>query len=210
MISILIADYPGLLRDGLELLISQGNGVKVIGLANSTEDLTEVCGELNADIILLGFDRDSHNKIDVINTVKQRCQSKILILTTRLQYDNIVNLIKSGVDGCILKDIECNLENLLKTLSYGMSILPQEIYRQIIQESTASYSVDKPSLDILTQSELEIVRLVAQGKSNKEIASIIYISEGTVRNRLTVIYKKLNVNGRIELAVTVTPFINKP
>jgi DNA-binding NarL/FixJ family response regulator len=91
-----------------------------------------------------------------------------------------------------------------------MSILPQEIYRQIIQESTASYSVDKPSLDILTQSELEIVRLVAQGKSNKEIASIIYISEGTVRNRLTVIYKKLNVNGRIELAVTVTPFINKP
>lgn len=202
MISVLIAAIPNLLRDGLELMLERSDGIKLVGLADTADSLLVCCHEKKPDVILLGLENNGASKLDIINSIRATCESKIILLISSLN-DYKKNPTIREVDGYILEDRKCNLEHIIKTLASGMSIIPHEIYNNLISEVyNNSFFHHQDTFESLTNAEQEIVRLVTLGRSNKEIASTIYISEGTVRNRLTIIYKKLGVKDRVQLAVT--------
>lgn len=202
MIDVLIAADPTLFRDGLELMIGLNPEFELVGLADTADSLPMYFEKRNVDVILLGFEHDECDQKNIINSIRAVSQSKIILLVTSLT-DYAKNSILREVDGYVPKNRKCSLESVIKTVASGMSIIPQEMYNHLVKEADNSRTISSIcSFTALTKAEQEIVRLVAQGKSNKKIAATIYNSEGTVRNRLTTIFKKLGVRDRVQLAVT--------
>lgn len=207
MIKVVIADDIIILRESIKYMLESDPDIKVVGTAGDGFEACIMCESLKPDIVLMDIMMPGCNGIEATKIIKEKYSNvKVVILSTFGDDENVKHSIKSGALGYVLKDADPkDLIEIVKNVSKGYSIIHQNVMesisRNIPEESDLVSSEDERKKYRLTNRELTILKLIVDGKSNKEIASEIFITEGALRNAVSEILRKLNLRDRIQLAV---------
>jgi NarL family two-component system response regulator LiaR len=201
-IRILIVDDHAVVRKGIRALLSTEKDIEVIGEADDGQEAIKRYQSLTPDVLLLDLLMPKMNGIEVIKAVKEKHpEAKILVLTSFAADDQVFPAIKAGALGYLLKDTGPEeLVDAIHQVHRGESSLSPTVARKVLQE--ISQPSNKPLLENpLTKREIDVLQIVAQGKSNLEIAEILVISETTVRTHVSNILGKLHLASRTEAAL---------
>ncbi|MCI6275581.1 MAG: response regulator transcription factor [Clostridium sp.] len=198
---VLLIDDDKLVCVSLKTILEVESDVEIIGTGNSGKEAIELFQSLKPDILLMDIRMDGMTGLEAAETILNKDNNaKILFLTTFSDDDYIVKALKIGAKGYIIKqNFECIVPSLRAVYS-GQRVFGDDIISKIPSLINNTKKIDFFSFGI-TQKEFEIISLVADGLSNKEIASNLYLSEGTVRNTITIILQKLNLRDRTQLAI---------
>lgn len=203
MLKVLIADDDGLIRDSLKILLSLELDIDVVGTAINGQQAFELCQKIRPDIVLMDIRMPIMDGVLGTKLIKEHFNDiKIIILTTFKDDEYIREAIKNGAEGYILKNQSSDsIVDSLRTVYRGNTVLDKEV-----ADTLTSMLKDKPDKKDkmhydLGNRELEILKLISEGLSNKEIGAKLYLSEGTVRNYITVLLDKLNLRDRTQLAI---------
>jgi len=205
MISILIADDHPLVREGLCRVLAGEPELKVAGEAENGQEAIEFVRSHDVDIVLLDINMPGINGIEACKVIKrEKPLIGVIALTVHDQEEYVFELIKAGISGYVLKDISPEL--LIRTIfgvARGESFIPPVLTTRVLEEFSRLAQLQQKEGNPygLTERETEILRLVGQGRSNREIARQLYISERTVKNHLTHVFGKLGVPDRTRAAL---------
>ncbi len=206
-IKVLIADDVMILRQGLKAVLEQDEGIQVVALAENGKEAFEKCKVFRPDVVMMDMRMPDYDGAYGIKAIKEQCPGvKVLVLTTFDDEETIDKALSSGADGYILKEMEdAKVIASVKSVHSGISVFGDGVYRVMrkrMEEAPAQKQDTAQDEDtILTARELDVVKLVAQGYDNKEIAGELYLAEGTVRNQISKILEKLELKDRTQLAV---------
>jgi DNA-binding NarL/FixJ family response regulator len=200
MISVLLVDDQTLVRQGIRSLLELSDAVKVVAEASDGDQAIELIPQVNPDVVLLDMRMPGKSGLDVLRILSERRQLPPTIILTTFDDDEIVLAgLKAGARGYLLKDVTLEqLVEAVKTVAEGGSLVRPAVSQRLLsgldkmQNSFAS--LDQP--DPLTERETEILRLMAGGYSNREIANSLNVAEGTVKNHVSNILSKLGVRDR--------------
>ncbi len=192
---ILIVDDHPMMREGLGLVLETSGKMKVVGHAGDGEAAVAMYAELKPDITLMDLQMPKLNGVEAIIAIRaQFPKARIIVLTTYTGDTRAIRALKAGASGFLLKNsVRKELLEAIQAVHAGRSYIPADVAMEI-----ASHAVDEP----LTAREADILRLIAQGKSNKEIARAVGVAEETVKAHLKNIFAKLYVSDRTH-AVTL-------
>lgn len=205
-IKVLIADDIMILRQGLKAVLEQDEELEVVALAENGKEAFEKCKVFAPDVVLMDMRMPDYDGAYGIKAIKEQCPDvHVLVLTTFDDEETIQKAVSSGADGYILKEMEdAKVIASVKTVYSGISVFGSGVY-QVMKNSMSAPAPKQASSDnedsALTPRETDIIRLVAQGYDNKEIASELYLAEGTVRNQVSKLLEKLSLKDRTQLAV---------
>lgn len=206
MISVLIADDQDLVREGLRMLLEAEPDLTVAGeAADGTQVLTQARA-LDPDVILMDVRMPHLNGIEATTRLVQAgTRARILMLTTFNLDEYVYSALKAGASGFLLKDANRDqLANAVRAISAGETLLAPAITRKLIEDfcrGPAPNSLNHNAPCDLSERELDVVRLVAQGLSNAEIAARLYLSHATVKSHIARILTKLDLRDRVQIAV---------
>ena len=205
-IKVLIADDIMILRQGLRAVLEQDEALQVVALAENGKEAYEKCRVYRPDVVMMDMRMPDYDGAYGIKAIKEAFpEIKVLVLTTFDDEETIEKALASGADGYILKEMEdAKVISSVKSVYDGMSIFGGGVYRVMkkrMENGLPSQAVPDSEEGVLTSRELEVVRLVSQGYDNKEIATALYLAEGTVRNQISKILEKLELKDRTQLAV---------
>lgn len=206
MIKILVVDDQALIREGLNMMLGLYEEIEVVGEANNGQEVIEILGKKDVDVILMDIRMPIMNGVEATKIIKEKYPHiKILILTTFNEDEYIFEGLNNGADGYILKDIGSKeLVNNIKAVYQGDMLFHGEVAKTIASAIRDKKDVQsKLSLKELTPREMEIAELIGQGKSNREISEMLFITEGTVKNHITNILFKLELRDRTQLALLI-------
>ncbi|OIJ20160.1 DNA-binding response regulator [Anaerobacillus alkalidiazotrophicus] len=194
---ILIVDDDVLVCKSLKVLLSRENDMEVIGTATNGAEAINVCRTEMPNIVLMDIQMPVMDGIQATRQIKKEWpQVHVMMLTTFKDEKNIRLAIQAGAEGYLIKSTKVSsMAQKLRTLVSGSSVLDADVLKQL------THPTERKELEQLTPREKDIAELVAQGLSNREIAEQLYISEGTVRNTLSVILEKLQLRDRTQLAI---------
>ncbi len=200
MINVIIADDIPILRSGLKAVLSQDSGIHVIGEASNGKEAYELCIRLHPDVVLMDMRMPEYDGGYGIRKIKDNFEDiKVLVLTTFDDKETVDKAVSSGADGYILKEMDNEkIINSIKAVAGGINVFCDNIFRSIKQDVV----VQQPPKNFdLTERETDLLRLICEGCDNKEIASKLFLAEGTVRNGISRLLDKLNLKDRTQLAV---------
>jgi NarL family two-component system response regulator LiaR len=201
-IRVLIVDDHTVVRDGLQALISAEPGMEVVGSAADGIEAVRLAQELKPDVILLDLVMPRMDGVQTtLNIKKDNPDARILVLTSFAENHQVFSAIKSGAMGYLMKDTSSEelIQAIQDTYHYRPAMQPK-IARKLMQDIQSQDS--KPAADnALTEREIEILQLVALGKTNQEIADDLVLSERTVRTHITNILAKLGLSNRTQAAL---------
>jgi two-component system response regulator DegU len=204
-IKILIVDDHALLREGLIKILSLEEELEIIGEASKGEEAIDLARKLRPDIILMDINMPGINGIEATKVIKKELpQIGIIALTIHDDEEYIFELVRAGVSGYVLKDISPErLISAIKDVAQGKSVIHPNITAKLLGEfNRLSERKSRPnSFEDLTMREIEVLELIAKGMANKDIAHTLFISEKTVKNHVTNIFRKLNVDDRTQAAL---------
>jgi two-component system NarL family response regulator len=204
-VKVLIVDDHALIREGLCKILNMQETIEVIGEAENGDQAVDLALKLNPDVVLMDINMPGSNGIEATRSIKNlRPDIGIIALTIHDQEDYLFELIKAGVSGYVLKDISPDL--LVQTIigvSRGESFIHSTMTSKIFSEFNrlSSLSHRNTNSQGLTRREFDVLSLVAKGDNNRSIAKKLFISEKTVKNHLTNIFQKLNVDDRTQAAI---------
>ncbi|WP_129730845.1 response regulator transcription factor [Ectobacillus funiculus] len=210
MTKVMIVDDQAMVREGFRLILSMHEEIDIVGEAENGEELLKLLENMLPDVILMDIRMPVMNGIDTLKIVKETYPAvKVIILTTFNEDEYIFNGLKYGADGYILKD--SNSKEIIKAIRAaceGNMLLHSQVSSKIskVLHSMELASVDENRLqeqlgNPLTPREIEVVELLMEGKSNKQIGSVLFLTEGTVKNYISRILDKLELNNRTELVL---------
>jgi len=198
---ILLVDDDKLVGISLKTIIEAEPGMEVAGVGCNGKEAIALYGKLKPDILLMDIRMDVMTGTEAAEVIlKAHPQARILFLTTLADNEYIVKALKLGAKGYILKQNFESIVPSLKAVYAGQSVFGEDIVAKIPSLMRENGKSDWASYGI-TEKEYEIIALIAEGLSNSDIASSLYLSEGTVRNSISVILEKLNLKGRTQIAV---------
>ena len=201
--SIMLVDDHPLLRKGLRQLISMDDELEVIAEASNGADAITQGVELDPDLILLDLNMQGMNGLETLRHLRdQGVTSRIVMLTVSDADEDVLQAISLGADGYLLKDMEPEelLEQIKRALN-GKMVLSEAVTQILATAIRNPNNKSSGEIDALTQRELEILKLIAKGLSNKLIARELDISDGTVKVHVKHLLKKLHLRSRVEAAV---------
>jgi len=192
---ILIVDDHPLMREGLALVLEASGKMEVVGHAGDGVEAVRLFARLQPDITLMDLQMPKLNGVEAITSIRsQSPKARIIVLTTYAGDTRALRALKAGASGFLLKNsVRKDLLEAIQVVSSGRRYLPPDVATEV-----AVHAVDEP----LTSREIDILRLIAQGKANKEIAHQIGVGEETVKAHLKSIFAKLDVADRTH-AVTL-------
>lgn len=201
-IKVMLADDHVLMREGIRQLLEFDGSIEVIGEASDGEECLQKLEKVKPDVLLLDINMPKLNGIEVLEEIKRKkINVKVLILTVHNEVDYLIRAVDIGVDGYILKDSEsAELKKAIMTVMDGESYIQPKLI-PMLNKRLITRDSDKEKLESLTGREKEVLIEVANGMFNKEIATSLYISERTVKNHISNIFKKLDVSDRTQAAV---------
>lgn len=202
-IEIIIADDHMMIREGLKQLLELDGTMKVIAEANDGEECLNLLNKkIHPDILLLDINMPKKNGIEVLEYIKQnKIPVKVLILTVHNEVEYLLKAVDIGIDGYLLKDSSYDeLKEAIDVVISGNTYI-QPILLPALNESMEDYALDKEKIECLTKRELDVLRLISEGCSNKKISDELTISERTVKNHISHIFRKINVEDRTQAAV---------
>lgn len=201
-ISVMIADDHSMIREGLKQLLEFDGSIEVVGEASNGVECLEKLKECNPEVLLLDINMPEKSGIEVLKQMKEEnIEIKVLILTVHNEMDYLMKAVDIGVDGYILKDSESSeLKKAIKAVRDGENYIQPSLI-PALNSQLLSRDTDKDKISFLTNRELEVLVQVANGMFNKEIATNLNISERTVKNHISNIFKKIDVSDRTQAAV---------
>ena len=201
--SIMLVDDHPLLRKGLRQLISMDDELEVIAEASNGADAITQGVELDPDLILLDLNMQGMNGLETLRHLRdQGVTSRIVMLTVSDADEDVLQAISLGADGYLLKDMEPEeLLDQIKRALNGKMVLSEAVTQILATAIRNPNNKSSGEIDALTQRELEILKLIAKGLSNKLIARELDISDGTVKVHVKHLLKKLHLRSRVEAAV---------
>jgi DNA-binding NarL/FixJ family response regulator len=200
-IKVMIVDDHAIVREGLTMLLSEEEGIEVIGEARHGAEAVNRVGNLQPDVILMDLVMPEMDGIVATAKIRQEypaCQ--VLVLTSFAEDQRVPDAIKAGAVGYLLKDVlRADLLRAIHAAARGEPTLHPEAQRQLMQQVVTP---PQPNLlATLTDREMDVLRLITQGHSNKEIASTLHLTEGTVKGYVSTILGKLQVTDRTQAAL---------
>ena len=210
VIRVLIVDDHALYRRGLQTVLETEDGIKVVGEAADGVEAVSVAEEKAPDVIVMDVSMPKRGGIDACRAIKQRMPSaRILMLTSSDEEANLFEAVRAGANGYLLKDVPPEeVADGIRRLHDGQSLLSPLMASKLLTEFAAISQRETvppatPGLEAprLTERELDILKHVARGRLNREIATELFISENTVRNHIRNILDKLQMHSRMEAAM---------
>lgn len=206
-ITILIVDDHALLRQGIKKVLDLESDLSVIGEAGDGDEAIKMALQLKPDIVLLDVNMPKKNGLEVTKELRQLAPHiKIVLLTIHDDENYVIEVIKAGATGYLLKDIEPGmLIKAIRSVHLGESFiyptLARRLFFEVDQEKKSENQRTRGSQDSLTSREIEVLQLIGQGLSNQEMAQKLFLSEKTVKNHLTNIFRKINVSDRTQAVI---------
>jgi DNA-binding NarL/FixJ family response regulator len=219
MIKVLLVDDQGLIRQGLRALLELESDLEIVGEGENGEQAINLVAEFQPDVVLLDIRMPIMDGVAATLEIQKRfAKTKILVLTTFDDDEYVSAALKNGAMGYLLKDTPSEeLAVAIRAVYKGYTQLGPGIVKKLLTQfsnPTPTQSPPVPStLTELTHREKEVLRLIATGASNREIAQGLYISEGTVKNHVTNILNRLNLRDRTQAAIwanTYLSYLNEP
>ena len=199
-IKVIIADDSDFVRDGLNIILNIDDEFDVIGCAASGKEAVNLVIKNKTEVILMDIQMPEMSGIEATREIVSRGLGKVLILTTFDDYDLVKQAIINGAKGYIMKNhTPDKLKQMIKSIYSGVNVLDEKVFNKFTESLNGCSSNFDETL--FTSRELEIIKLVADGLSNKDIAANLFISEGTVKNHVSTILEKGGLSHRTQLAV---------
>jgi len=196
-----VVDDDKLVCVSLKTIIEAEGDISVVDMGHNGRDAIELYQSLKPDILLIDIRMDKMTGLEAAEAILSSDKdAKILFLTTFLDNEYIIKALKLGTKGYIIKQNFESIVPSLRAVYSGQSVFGQDIVTKIPEFINNSNKADISSFDI-NEKDMELITHVAQGMSNKEIAISLYLSEGTVRNHISIILEKLNLRDRTQLAI---------
>jgi NarL family two-component system response regulator LiaR len=204
MVKVLICDDQVVVCEGLRAILSTAPGIEVVGVANDGAQAIEMVARHLPDVVLMDLKMPVMNGVQATRQIRiQFPKVRVLVLTTYDFDEWVFDAVRSGATGYLLKDTprQALVDAILGTAS-GKSYIDPSVAGKLLNQVGQGTPMPDPSLEtLLSEREREVLRLLAQGMSNPEIAHRLYLSEGTVRNYVSTILAKLGVADRTQAAV---------
>ena len=199
-IKIIIADDSDFVRDGMRIILDVDEDFEVIGCAGNGREAIEIAKENAPDIFLMDIQMPEMDGIEATRYIVENNLGKVLILTTFDDDELVQKALKNGAKGYLIKNhTPEHLKQMIKSVYNGTGVMEVTILENLAKNTDAKASVFCE--EGYTAREMDIIRAVAEGLSNKEIANRLFITEGTVKNYITSILAKENLSHRTALAV---------
>ncbi|MCR4639986.1 response regulator transcription factor [Ruminococcus sp.] len=200
MINVILADDVKILRAGLKTVLISDEDINVVAEASDGKEAYEMCVRYKPDVVLMDMRMPDYDGGYGTRKIKDTLPDiKVLVLTTFDDKETVEKAISSGADGYILKEMDNDkIINSIKAVAGGINVFCDNIFRSIKKDVLLQQ--DAKNFD-LSDREVNILRLICDGFDNKEIASQLFLAEGTVRNSVSKLLEKLNVKDRTQLAV---------
>jgi DNA-binding NarL/FixJ family response regulator len=214
MIKVLLVDDQGLIRQGLRALLELEPDLEIVGEAENGEQAINLVAEFQPDVVLLDIRMPIMDGVAATKEIQKRFpKTKILVLTTFDDDEYVSAALQNGAMGYLLKDTPSEeLAVAIRAVYKGYTQLGPGIVKKLLTQfsnGTPIQSTPVPStLTELTPREKEVLRLIATGASNREIAQELYISEGTVKNHVTNILNTLNLRDRTQAAIWANTYLS--
>ncbi|WP_124057603.1 response regulator transcription factor [Vaginisenegalia massiliensis] len=203
-IKLVIADDEPLIRDGLKIMLESLQDIQVVGLAANGQEAFDLCRQHQPDVVLMDIRMPQLNGIEGTRLIKGAYPGiAVLILTTFQDRDYITQAMQLGAAGYLLKDSDYQeIHHGIHLALSGKIVMDQTVTANLITTMPAADT--KPSLPAdldLSAKDRQLLRLVAKGYNNKEIAQSLYLSEGTIKNNISQLLLKVGVRDRTQLAI---------
>jgi DNA-binding NarL/FixJ family response regulator len=201
---VIICDDQAIIRDGLEMLLKLEPDIDVVGIAEDGAAVVEMVTQKTPDLVLMDLKMPIMNGVEATRQIRTKCpEVKVLVLTTYDDDEWVFDAIQAGASGYLLKDAP--RDEVLKAIrgtAAGKTYLDPSVAGKVLRQAS-SHQTQPATLitDKLTDREIEVLRLLANGLNNADIADRLSLSEGTVRNHVSSILAKLNVSDRTQAAV---------
>jgi len=205
-IRVLIVDDHEIVREGLQTLLSEETDFEVVGMTGDGAAAVALSEATKPDVILMDLVMPGLDGIEATRRIRSfNPEARVLVLTTFADDQRVREAIQAGAIGYLLKDVlKDDLLRALRDAAIGRPSLHPEVQQQLMRELAAkpSSSQEQPLPHVsLTEREAGILRLLAEGRSNKEIAAALYLTEGTVKGYVSTIFDKLGVEDRTQAAL---------
>lgn len=212
-IKVLIADDHALVRQGIKRVLNFEDDIKVIGEAEDGQKTLGMTLVLQPDILLLDLNMPGTNGVEVSKQLQAaKCKTNVIVLTIHDSDNFVLELLKNGVKGYLLKDVEPDmLVKAIRVVHDGGNYIYPELEERIFGGTGMVGDINEKAVELwregrndrLTGREMEVLRCIAKGFNNQEIAQTLFVSEKTVKNHLTNIFRKINVNDRTQALIYV-------
>jgi two-component system NarL family response regulator len=206
-IRVLVVDDHALFRRGLQMVLEQEDDIEVVGEAGDGSEAVEKAGETMPDIVLMDVRMPKRGGIDACTAIKDVVPScKIIMLTISDEEGDLYDAIKAGASGYLLKEISIEeVATAIRAVNEGQSLISPSMASKLLTEfaSMIKRGDERQQLPTprLTDREMEVLKLVAKGLNNRDIAKQLFISENTVKNHIRNILEKLQLHSRMEAVV---------
>lgn len=198
----MIADDHSMIREGLKNLLELDGDIQVIAEAVDGEDCLDKLQVVKPDVLLLDINMPKKNGLEVLKSLKsKKSKLKVLVLTVHNEIEYLMKAVDIGVNGYVLKDSEsAELKKAIFTVAEGESYIQPSLI-PALNAKMIETNKDAEKIKSLTRRELDVLKLLAVGMYNKEVGKRLEISERTVKNHVSNIFKKLGVTDRTQAAV---------
>jgi two-component system, NarL family, response regulator DevR len=200
---ILLVDDHEVVRLGLKSLLSRYPSFQVVAEAGNSREAVEKVSEFKPDVVIMDIRMPGRSGIEATREIMQKApHTKVIMLTSYVEDEMLFDAISAGAAGYVLKQIGSgDLVRALEAVSRGESLIDPQLMQKVFGKlREASRKAEDEAFATLSDQELKVLALVAEGKTNKEIASAIFLSEKTVRNYVSAILSKLDLSTRSEAA----------
>jgi DNA-binding NarL/FixJ family response regulator len=195
-IRLLIVDDHDIVREGLTSILSQEPDIEVVGEASDGASGLLAVARLKPSIVLLDMRMPGADGIEVCREITARFPDvRVIILTAFLDSDTINRCIQAGAKGYVIKDVErTDLKRSIRDVAHGEAFLDRKVHTVVVERLKRESERNRP---VLTEREVSILKLMAEGHTNRQIASKLYVSEGTIKDQLQKIMDKLGATNRV-------------
>lgn len=212
-IKVLIADDNSFIREGMKIILTTFEGFEVVATVQNGLEAVAYCEQHEVDVALLDVRMPEMNGVEATRLIAERTTTRPLILTTFDDDEYIRDAITYGAKGYLLKNNDPErISDAIRTVYHGHNVLQDSVLDKLKSEvagSKAGKETEPPALNqaakidksLFTERELDIMALIAKGRTNKEISKEIFISEGTIANHITSILSKTGLTHRTQIAI---------
>jgi DNA-binding NarL/FixJ family response regulator len=205
VIRVLVVDDQALVRSGFRMILEAREDLEVVGEAENGREAVDLALATEPDVILMDVRMPELDGIDATSAIlASGSTARIVILTTFDLDELVLRAIRAGASGFLLKDVRpADLVDAIRLIAQGDALLAPKVTRRLLDRFAHQIEDERtpPALESLTDRELEILRLVAQGLSNAEIAGRLFVSETTVKTHVSAVLRKLELRDRVQAVI---------